>query len=132
MYLSNALGAICLLAMSCAVLDAGEFYINDVQVSGHQFLAIAAVPLSIVAVLALGIGYALSQDSWWSRHLILLFWAVLLAFGLVAAVSSDEPFWRSVSNVLLAAGIPAGSTAGYLFFKANVVAYYDARRPVGT
>lgn len=128
MYLSTALGAMCLLVMACAAVDVGEFYINEERVSGPEFLALGGLPLTVIGLLALAIAYSLSRELWWSRPLILVFWIVFILMALVAALAAGANPGSAAASALLSAAILLGPTAAYLFFKGNVVAYYDARR----
>ncbi len=130
MYISGALGVSCLLGMACAAVDVGQFYLNNVQVSGPQFLAVAGLPLTVIGLTALGIAYSLFRNWWASRLLIVIACTADVLIAVVAALVIAEHPWRAVVQTLVPGTIVVGPIAAYLFFNRKVAAYYDARRPV--
>ena len=128
MFVFIGFGALFFLSMACAAVDVGAFYINDVQVTGREFLAHGGGFLfTLVGLVALTIALSLWRDWWWSRWLILLALGIPSLVGVAFAIVSGDT--STIATAVLQAAILLGPMAAYLFLKNSVVAYYEARRP---
>jgi hypothetical protein len=129
MFFFGVVGAMCFMMIACATVDVGSFWIDDVPVTGREFLARTSIPLTIVGLVALATAYALSRDWWWGRFLILSWIAIpmLVAVGLAVYTGDITAIAQTVGG----SAVILGPLAAILFLKTSVVAYYDARRPRG-
>jgi hypothetical protein len=87
-YGSLAGAAVLLLVILGAVADIGSFKIDDVEVSGRDFLSRAGLMMGLFVLLLLAIAYAIATDKEWSRDLMVVFWLTVGGWALAQAISS--------------------------------------------
>jgi len=132
MYAAPTVGAVLLLAVLLAAVNASfvSYTVNGEAVSGHEFLLSAGVAFAALGALSLAIAFGIWRERVWTRYLILVFWAVVVAANIglgwaQSRISGVLSAVAGIATVLLLVG-------WYLFGKENVVEYYRAleRGPV--
>jgi hypothetical protein len=112
---------------------AGAFpYVLDAHdVTREQWLQGAAPLFAITIVLMVVIAYGLLGRRVWSRHVVMIHWAAILAYG-------GFLFWRQMVAPPLALRVMAQAAllgvfaAWYFYRKRNVVDYFRALRAAGS
>lgn len=119
---SLSFGALLLLILPMALLDAGNYTIADEELSGLEFLRRVGLLWTAHGAFLLGIGYGLLREKSWARPFMMLYW-LLVAVGMLAMGGKNA---GEVACSIVVLAIPAGIAAWYLYGKDNVVAYYNA------
>jgi len=118
-------GAMATLFLVLAPWDIGSYSIGNEVVSGPEFLRRGGLLFGAVGALFLAIGIGLWRDRAWTRPLMLAYWPLSALLGFVMP---DTPTEGAISLAVFAA-ICGAFAALYLYGKASVRAYYEARTP---
>ena len=89
-----------------------------------EWLLVSAPLYALASGFLATCAYAIHKGKPWSRAVVIVLWAAVLAYnavtGLVGAVPKFEA-WRAIGFCL----VLGGSSAWYFYFKSNVVVYYE-------
>jgi len=121
-------GGISLLAFVMAILNAGGFSIDHVQMRGHEFLRHAGFGWAIITASLVAIAYGLWRARPWVRPLMVAWWVNFAGIIVLPAIGGRGTLADAIPKV--AQCLIVGFVAYlYLYRKENVVAYFKAREP---
>lgn len=116
-------GAIVALLLVLAPFDLGSYSISGEPVSGPEFVRRAGLFVGGTGIIMLAIGFGLWLEREWTRTLMVGYWGAMAVAGAAGAVTGsftvDEAAGLIVQSLLALA-----IACWYLYWKANVVAYY--------
>jgi len=121
-YGSIAAAALLLFAMLSAAADMGFFKIDELEVSGSEFLSQFGIVMAVFVLLLLTIAYAIITGKAWSRDLMIVFWIGVGAWSFARALvgmRTGDGFQMDLT------WIPALAVAvWYLYFSRDATPYY--------
>lgn len=119
MWASATFGVLLLLSLLLAPLNIATYSVNDEAVTGPEFLRAAGISVLVIAAFLIAISITLFVSAESSRYLMLLFWPAMSLVGVITSRTMEADYdctWVLATPVAV----------WYLFFRKNVVAYYDA------
>ncbi|MGH7624434.1 MAG: hypothetical protein ACREOJ_03845 [Gemmatimonadaceae bacterium] len=116
-------GAVVPLLLILAPFNIGAYFVDRAPATGPEFLRAEGLPSAILGGLLLAIGLGLWLEHAWTRLLMIGFWLLIVATGVVemmtGSVTAGHGLFGHVERLI------ALALAGwYLYLKPNVVAYY--------
>lgn len=103
----------------------GPTIMGGEHVTRAQWLHVAAPLVAAIGILMLLIAWGLVRKRSWSRHLVLVMFALIACYAVVMQATNNIPermMWRALIN----AGVFACASIWYFYFKPNVAAYFRA------
>ena len=122
-WISLFTGGMFLLLTALAPFDLGTFSISGEEMPGPVFLQRGGWLMGVVGAILVGIAVGLLRERPWARGLMVLYW---LAFTLLAFIGDRSDIAALVTSGLAMLCCMAVAV-WYLFGKANVRAYFEAR-----
>jgi hypothetical protein len=113
-------GSVFALLLVLAPFDLGSYSIGEKAVSGPEFLRRVGFLWGALTLTILAIGYGLWAERWWSRWLMVGYWIILAAGGLVI----DEHAGGGSASAMTALVFCLAPSAWYLFGKENLARYF--------
>ena len=111
------------LSILLAVLDIGPHIVGGERVTRSERLHIAAPLVAVIGILMALIAYGFAGQKPWSRHLVIAMFVVILVYASILGTLNlihHAIMWRAIINGTLF----GGASVWYLYFKANVAAYF--------
>jgi hypothetical protein len=117
-----ACAAMC-LSILLAVFDVGPRIMGGERVTRSEWLHIAAPLVAIIGILMALISLGLASRKPWSRHLVILMFALVFIHGSIFGALNlihRTIMWRA----LVDSAVFGGASVWYFYFKPNVAAYF--------
>lgn len=126
LYTAPAAGMMLVLAFILAALNASfvRYTINGEAVSGHEFMRTAGAAFGATGIASLAIAFGIWKERWWSRYVIMAFWAVVVAMNV--GFGWAQSGFGGVASAVAGSALVVVLVGWYLFGKENVVEYYQA------
>lgn len=120
---SALVGGLFVAFLILAPFNVGSYTINGQPVSGPEFLRQAGVSFALVGLVLLGIAIGIWREQSWARPLMLSYW-IAVPLAAIAGIGWD---WTDLVGVVVTSALSAAIAAWYLYGRANVRAYFEAR-----
>jgi len=111
-----------ILTFIFAPLNIGSYSINNIPVTGPQFLRQAGWLFGAAGVVCIAVSYGLFKERIWTRPLMLSYWTLLGAHLLGDAFGRKST--EDVIGALLFTCVTLGSASAYLYLRKSVRDYY--------